>query len=1299
MITIKSHIYTTVPRAQKTNNDLPVDKSDHLLIDNNQSDIEVEKIERLVARIQPKGSDNKPPILEELNSLLAQSIRNSSDLNHVKGRIDEILQELEGFQELISKLKEGRGLSIKKYSHRFLPRFKIFARKINLEYLALKISKLRYLAKETLEYCTGMRKVQQVKSSQVLLTELAVKVTQIENHRSNPVLDEHISKFGAALTLAARTSADDLNPWLKEEAQPQYLNGVIAGFIAGGADIIGSYLSESETIFKKMDVNINKNILLMRIQALLRFASLNDLRNCPVWNSLELRIDSILGRHTRFSTLPSKIRRETTSSQLKQQIIMSAVTKQDSVNNPGNMSIDPVVNMISPVINDVLHLEECLMEFSKHGNRNNLSNSISAHIGIILQGTNANNICNGDTKVTLADYIWEILNSHKYYRRSKSDKTVRQKYTTPLDMLLLDKNGCKALKPLVENLSHLKHLVNTDYITTFNGLHRLLETTTKPKVIQTMYVVRLLLQNNDTLTAEQKVELYTQLFHKRLSRDHGNLRRIANGGIRKDGLTRKFAIDFFRYCLHNSSTIEAGLPQHEFAIGDETLNFNVNDLTNQIVRWNAFQNMATMGRTNFTNEVIVHSHTFNTIEDLYKLHLDYFNANLKKADRLKEVDESQQLKSGSDFEHEQPPKCEEETEVKKFELELQQRKLDFSRLEIPELAPVKVKHDFMRTHSLLITVHKQHSPHMDLEGEEEIEVEVKSKNEDDLLSNLTSQSIIEDQEIKIPQPYAIKSGDKFSGIEEESKQEEEIVNIKEYNLSNLNLLQYKFNRLQDLTEDNISGKKKATLPYIVHIILAAENKEDKVELIKNFYKLSQVDPHIREYLNPAAENCSITEFDKLITNLLSSSSRNKLNIKYNPLVILTLLYGCVMKDQNDDTRSEKLGMLNEMIEDINDKRSILFEHIAPSTMKTFVIEMTLSCVCASLYAVAYAFTFPFAIIAQLVINWLRISANDSRTITFLSRKLITTNREKALRNIDNIVKGVNQDVEIFRKDLKQRNLQVYIPITDDSASDEIKQIKLKREVEDSALRKKIQAKFKREVEDSVLREKIQAKLRSEAENIIKRLKESFPVSDDTSKSIVSPAEFLFTLDTELGLSLNSGKNSLMRKLLLLRQIIAIYPFNKISPSNPEGYKAIILASILHCLRVGVIAPTLRQTKASGYDAFIAPGNLIASITTLIPKVSSDIFLTQINTATLSGIIGDAVGTLGINMLATPAKKHPKGYRRVMKIFKNDIFNLDLAQIENEDEREFLRAALGIHTNSYFWARWGQTTSLKYFNKR
>ena len=197
-----------------------------------------------------------------------------------------------------------------------------------------------------LQYSKEIQAEVAIKPYHILITELALKVATIEDRHANPQLDEHISQFGKALTLAARTSTDDFNSLMKEGMQPQGLNGVIAGLAAGSIDIIGSCLSENKTFFKKMDNKINKNILLMKIKLLTNVISLEDLKKDPSWGLLETRIDKIINKHTNFSKFPSIIRFKTASSQLKRQVMASCFGNTSSK----EIASDTIADIIHPAI-------------------------------------------------------------------------------------------------------------------------------------------------------------------------------------------------------------------------------------------------------------------------------------------------------------------------------------------------------------------------------------------------------------------------------------------------------------------------------------------------------------------------------------------------------------------------------------------------------------------------------------------------------------------------------------------------------------------------------------------------------------------------------------------------------------------------------------------------------------------------------------------------------------------------------------------------------------------------------------
>ena len=82
-------------------------------------------------------------------------------------------------------------------------------------------------------------------------------------------------------------------------------------------------------------------------------------------------------------------------------------------------------------------------------------------------------------------------------------------------------------------------------------------------------------------------------------------------------------------------------------------------------------------------------------------------------------------------------------------------------------------------------------------------------------------------------------------------------------------------------------------------------------------------------------------------------------------------------------------------------------------------------------------------------------------------------------------------------------------------------------------------------------------------------------------------------------------------------------------------------------------------------------------------------------------MGDAGGVYVANLLP-PSTKYPKGYQRIMKIFKSDLlascksadFKITNHEAQFNPLIAFVKEALSIHTNTYALARIGSTASSK-----
>lgn len=478
---------------------------------------------------------------------------------------------------------------------------------------------------------------------------------------------------------------------------------------------------------------------------------------------------------------------------------------------------------------------------------------------------------------------------------------------------------------------------------------------------------------------------------------------------------------------------------------------------------------------------------------------------------------------------------------------------------------------------------------------------------------------------------------------------------------------------QLISLNKLNGK---ILPNFYHQLLRKEaedanNKLDPREEIIEFSRLAaKYDSNFKRALNKNSpdqyysQDCSPSEFEHIAYLALHNAQ--------NPLIGLAYLAGFAAQDSKPDQSWAKMIILVNLLNSVNDSRSILHGKFTPSVAKTFITEMLVSTLVAGIYGATYALLPPAAIPCLVATNWLRIGASDSRTIDQLLRKISNPNRQIAANSL--VAFFTKSPIRMEQAKIDSKNLE-------NQAEQKFIQALAKRKLINYLPFKTKAAKPTIDQKNAEEITKLTDKLQKNAADILTKLQLKNNPNSFTSINIDNIVETLH-------LTKNTTQEQLLRKLLLLSYIIHQAKW------KPE-VKIQLLAYLLYGIRFGIIASSLRQSSRSFTEAFSDKKNLINTITTLAPYAGSN-FISAPLTSTLAGLSIDAIGSFTTNLMSANAtKEFTQGYAVIMKSYKQQLLHYARGVSLHQDSplTKLAYDALGTHRS-----RWGlgSTESQKRF---
>ncbi len=499
--------------------------------------------------------------------------------------------------------------------------------------------------------------------------------------------------------------------------------------------------------------------------------------------------------------------------------------------------------------------------------------------------------------------------------------------------------------------------------------------------------------------------------------------------------------------------------------------------------------------------------------------------------------------------------------------------------------------------------------------------------------------------------------------------------------------EYIYNKLTAIKEQD--GKK---LPLFYHLILSKENESESAEKLQqrkeaviNFSNLAQkYDPTFRNALTVTRDqqgetfynyDCEPTDFER-VANLSFASARN-------PLIALVWIIGFAVQDLSSERSWAKMQIIANILNSINDSRSVLFGKFSPSVAKTFLVEMLVANLVGVGYGVAYALLPLVALPALWLINLSRVAGSNTKTINILLGKLTNPNRKIAANAL---LEFINKDNNEAHKNINNHNLDYYSQLKKDLERRELKKYQPTNQEEQTAQsgpstassspKKKASVEQIDLIDNSLSLEKeakFSLSLEKEAQFIINKIIQKYPLNHNEFM-LNNPIE---VLTWALHLDKNSTQEQLLRKLLLMSYVINMYECK-----NEDKVK--ILAHILYALRFGVIAATLRQSNSHITDQFFDRKNLITSVMTLGPYTAPK-FISDQTLGAITGLVVDATGSFATNLMGNKMPRAlTKGYVSIMKNFKNQLLEyskIAFTRLRNPQIEAFAYGALGAHRST------------------
>lgn len=428
---------------------------------------------------------------------------------------------------------------------------------------------------------------------------------------------------------------------------------------------------------------------------------------------------------------------------------------------------------------------------------------------------------------------------------------------------------------------------------------------------------------------------------------------------------------------------------------------------------------------------------------------------------------------------------------------------------------------------------------------------------------------------------------------------------------------YYYNRYCELSKQD-----GMILPNIIHEFLnnmgAAPEKFNTTDIIKNFGMLA-TDIGI---INEEDINCSIHKFNELAVKLFHGNSKNnesQISSPQHPLISILLLFYLAKQDQNSNSKTEKLAIINRLIEkSTHDTSSLLYKTIKPSVLKYFAFEMSVAIITSTLYGASVISTNPLLMPIQVIVNYFRLALNDADFLEKLIRNLSTTNRNQALEVIVASLKEKEQDQNIIYEFLE------------------------KNQIARSSL-EKAENSYQQLISDQATIETKTSKLRNEFINDFNNI--------STMKTYINAIVTQLNLEAD---SVHLNRVMAIRNFVILLRIVLHNDNNK-EPFGPE-IKILCLNYILELLKSKKLSSQLAMEELSWSKSFTKFENIIGAVLTLMPKFCGEV-ISNIISGTLIGASLDATNSTSGVILRHYINKfqiYSENYQQLIDIVEKEI---------------------------------------------